>query len=272
MKKLLISTALFIAVSAPAYAQTTCTDNGVTVICDPTAFHLSAPGATGSDPVLLNESTTVTLTEVGNHDISQPVRLLFIEPVTTNDVTITGVSGRMASLVTGADPTGAFTFGATSVAALGTFNTTTDTFSGPAVTLSAGQDLVKQIGFNGGAASISYANIQTEYMALGLAVPTVFDVFDAVVPVNFTSDSDFLTAIGTFPKGTVISAIGVNVSIGNNGKPQIDVFDNSWTTAGFVNTTGVPPIPEPSTWLMMLSGFGVFGAFFYRRRSMRLSA
>lgn len=255
--------ASFGATNAYAQMETCTTDSGGNSICDPTAFHVGTPGATGTDPVLLNNNKTFTITEVGNHDINSPVRILFLEPAGTNTADITSVDGQMASLVTTTDPLGKFSFGATGIAALGAFNTTTDTFSGPAVTLSSGQDLVKQIGFNGGAASISYANIDAEYMLLGLTVPKTFDVFDAIVPVNFTSDSDFLTVNGAFIKGTVISAIALDITAGAHGN-VITVYDNSWTTAGFVNTTAV--IPEPSTWVMMIVGFGVLGLIGWRSK------
>lgn len=264
MKKLLLTTALLLSASPAALAQMApCVDNGVSLVCDPTAYHVSSPTATGQDPVLLNDSNTFTITEVGNHNISAPTRVLIIEPGTSQTASITGVTGQMASLVTGADPTGAFSFGATSISALGAFNPLDNAFDGPAVTLSSGQDLVKQIGFNGGAASISFTNIATEYAALGLTVPTVFDVFDAVVPVNFTSDSDFLTVNGSFTKGTVISAIGIDIGTNGSGRPQVTVFDNSWTTAGFVNAASI--VPEPSTWAMFIVGFGLMGFIGWRK-------
>lgn len=262
MRRLLLTTAL-IAFAGGAHAQTACTDDGATMICDPTAFHVSAPGATGQDPVLLNNSTTFTLTEVGNHTINQPIRVLIIEPDGPNLSSITGVNG----LGTG----GPFSFGAQSITALGAFNTADNKFDGPAVTISAGQDLVKQIGFNGGAASISFQNIKDEYNLLGLTVPTKFDVFDAAVPVGFNSDSDFLTALGFFPKGTIISAIALDIDTSNPRHVKIDVFDNSWTTAGFVNTLG-SPVPEPSTWAMMLLGFVGFAFFGWRSRASRAFA
>jgi hypothetical protein len=274
MKRVLLATTILVCFGATSawagQVPTTCTDNGTSLICDPTAFHVSAPGATGTDPVLLNNSTKFTITEVGNHDISSPVNVLFLEPAGSNTASITGVTGQMASLVTLADPLGKFSFGATSVAALGAFDTLTNAFDGPAVTISATQDLVKQIGFNGGAASISFENIKAEYQALGLTVPTTFDVFDALVPVNFTTDTDFLTVNGSFLKGTVISAIALNIDTSGN-KPKIDVYDNSWTNAGFVNQLGAP-VPLPGALPLFVGGLAGLGVLGRWRRRARISS
>jgi hypothetical protein len=244
---------------SPASAQTACatTASGET-ICDPTSFHVSSPTATGSDPVLLNDSNTFTISEVGNHSINDPIRVYFIEPLGAALPTITGATGVSAG--------GAFTIGPTSTATAQAFDTTNNTFDGPTVTISSGQDFGKQVGL--GDASVSYANFQTEYLKLGLTVPTTFQVEDAVfnVPGNgFNSDLDFLTVDGKFGLGTIIAPLAIDITTDNHGKVTVTAFDTAWTNAGFVNQLSTT-VPEPRTWVLMGIGFAALGYTALRRR------
>src|SRR6478736_4812150 len=102
-----------------------------------TALHVSSSTATGSDPVLLNDSNTFTITEVGNHDISSPLRVYFIEPLGAALPTITGASGVGSG--------GSFSFGPTATATARAFDTTNNLFDGPVVTISSTQGLGKQL-------------------------------------------------------------------------------------------------------------------------------
>ena len=248
MKRFLLAGTILSAVGAThAWAQS-CSVDPVTgnTICDPTSFHVGASGATGSDPVLLNNSTSFTITTVGNHDISQPIRVYFIEPLGAALPTITSASGLAAS--------GSFSFGATSTVTSTAFDQTNGLFDGPTVTLTAGEDFGKQMNLPGADASVSFTNITAEYTKLGLAVPTTFQLEDAMFPVAFNSDSDFITLKGNFGIGTVIAPLAVNVEVQSNGKLKITTFDTSWTNAGFVNKLGAP-VPEPRTWVMLGLGF-----------------
>jgi hypothetical protein len=264
MKKLLLAAALC-ALVAPAYAQTACTtDASGNTICDPTSFHVTSGTATGSDPVLLNDANTFTITEVGNHSINDPIRVFFIDPLGTALPTITGA--------TGVGPLGSFTLGPTSVFTAQAFDSTNGLFDGPVVTLAAGQKFGDQIGL--GDNSVSFANIKTEYDLLGLTVPTTFQIEEATFNVpggGFNSDLDSLTVNGAFSIGTIIAPLAVDITLKNNGKLDITAFDTSWTNAGFVNTTSIPGTPEPSTWAMLIAGFGLLGLVGWKKRGARLA-
>lgn len=259
MRTLLVAAALLAAGGAQAQVANSCMTDPVTgnTFCDPTSFHVGAAGATGSDPVLLNNSSTFTITTVGNHDISQPIRVYFIEPLGAALPTITSASG----LAVG----GNFSFGATATATATAFDQTNGLFDGPTVTLTSGEDFGKQMNLKGADASVSFTNITAEYTKLGLTLPTTFQLEDAVFPVAFNSDKDFITLDGKFGLGTVIAPLAVNVSVGSNGKLDITTFDTSWTNAGFVNQLGAP-VPEPSTWALMCVAFAFVGLVGWRRK------
>jgi hypothetical protein len=249
--------------SGPAFAQVCQTDASGNTFCDPASFHVSSPTATGQDPVLLNDSNTLTITEVGNHTINQPIRVLLLEPLGSALPTITSATGIGAG--------GAFSLGPQTTVAATAFDQTNGLFDGPVVTLSAGQDVGKAFNLPGADASVSFTNILLAYAAAGLTAPTTFQIEDAVIPVGFNSDADFLTLNGSFGLGTVIAPIAVDVSIGNNGKLDVTTFDTAWTNAGFVNQLSAP-IPEPRTWVMMGVGFGLLAfAGFRRARKERLA-
>lgn len=258
IKKTLLAS-VFIAAVSGAHAQTCTTDpSSGNTFCDPSSFHVTSPSATGSDPVLLNESNTLTITEVGNHTINQPIRVLLLEPLGSALPSITSATGVGAS--------GPFSLGPQTTVQATAFDQTNGTFDGPVVTLSAGQDVGKQFNLPGADASVSYTNIAAAYAAAGLVAPATFQIEDAVIPVAFNSDSDFLTLNGSFGLGTVIAPIAVDVETQSNGKLKITTFDTAWTNAGFVNQTSV--IPEPQTWVMLIAGFGFMGWLGYRRQGV----
>jgi hypothetical protein len=263
MKKLLLAAALT-ALAAPAYAQTCTTDpaSGNT-LCDPSTLHVSSPTATGKDPVLLNDTNTFTITEVGNANINDPIRVYFIEPLGGVLPTITGA--------TGVGPLGAFTIGATALdLAPRVLDLANGLFDGALLgTLTAGQDFGKQLGVGGG--SLSFTNFIAEYTALGLALPSAFQIEEASFNVpggGFTSDTNFLTVNGSFAQGTIIAPIAVDVSINpHNGKLDITAYDSPWTETAIVNPLG-SPVPEPSTWAMLISGFALMGLFGWRKHKV----
>jgi hypothetical protein len=267
MKKFLLSTVMAFAFAAPAYAQATdCTPlPGGGTFCDPTSLHVTSPGATGSDPVLLNDANTFTITEVGNKSINDPIRVYFISALGTALPTISGA--------TGVGPLGAFTIGPTSVdIAPRVLDLNNGLFDGALLgTLIAGQDFGKQLGIGGG--SLSFTNFLAEYTKEGFALPNAFQIEEASFNVpggGFNSDADFLTVNGSFALGTIIAPVAVDLSFDHQGNLNITAFDTSWTNAGIINTLSGPPVPEASTWVMLLSGFGLMalGAL-YRGRSGR---
>jgi hypothetical protein len=258
MKKLLLAAALtLVAGVSPALAQMCSTDAAGNTICDPTAFHVTSSTATGSDPVLLNDSNTFTIDLVGNHTINQPLHILFIEAPGT-PLSITSASGVEAGGT-------AFSFGATATSAQRAFDLTNGLFDGPDVTISTGQDLAKQINLNGGDTSLSYANFLTAFAANHLTLPTTFDVFDAVFPVSFDSNADFITLNGNFGLGTIIAPLALDITTGSNGKLDVTVFDTSWTNAGVVNQLSTA-VPEAPTWVMFFLGF--IGISYAARRGL----
>lgn len=257
MKRFLLASTILGAVGATqaqAQVANSCMTDPVTgnTFCDPTSFHVGSPNDMGtSEPVLLGDSNTFTVTLVGNHDISQPIRIYFIEPLGAALPTITSATG--FGVIGGMSQ--AFGFGKTPTATAVAFDQTNGLFDGPTVTLSSGQDFGKAMNLKGADASVSFANITAEYTKLGLTPPTTFQLEDAVFPVGFNSNLDSITLNGSFGLGTVIAPLAVNVSVGSNGHLDITTFDTSWTNAGFVNTLSGPPIPEPSTWVMLSLGF-----------------
>lgn len=265
MRKTLIAVALMATAGAHAQTAPCFTDASGNTFCDPASFHVTSPTATGQDPVLLNESNTLTITEVGNHSINQPIRVLLLEPLGSPLPTITSATGVEAGGVP-------FSLGPQTTVAATAFDTTNGTFDGPVVTLSAGQDVGKAFNLPGADASVSFTNILLAYAAAGIPAPTTFQIEDAVIPVSFDSDSDFLTLNGSFGLGTVIAPVAVDVEVGNNGKLKVTTFDTAWTNTGFVNKLSVPPVPEPSTWALMILGFSFLGFAGWRRAGIRLAS
>lgn len=269
MKKALLATTFLTLYTGTVHAQVanSCMTDPVTgnTFCDPTAFHVSSPNDMGtSSPVLLGDSNTFTIQEVGNHDITQPIRVYFIEPLGAALPTITSATG--TGVIGGV--TKAFTFGATTTATATAFDQTNGLFDGPDVTISSGQDFGKEMNLKGADASVSFANFKLIYAALGLTLPTTFQLEDAVFPVGFNSDSDSITINGSFGLGTIIAPLAVNVSVGSNGHLDITTYDTSWTNAGFVNKLSVP-VPETSTWVMLLTGFGLMAWGAATRKRLR---
>ena len=124
-------------------------------------------------------------------------------------------------------------------------------------------DLYSFVGCTACNNSVNVSNIDTVFALEGLAVPTSFDVYDFTVNQSFSSKDDFEEFKGVFGRGSIIAPLGFI--------DGAQAFDTSWTNAGFVNggdvvinpTSGVP---EPSTWAMLIAGFGIMGLMGYRRR------
>jgi hypothetical protein len=271
MKTLLLAGVLLASSSATALAQTDCTTGADgNTYCDPTAFHVSAPGATGQDPVLLNNSTSFGITEVGNHTINQPIRVFFIEPGSTftaptiNEVSGLGSGGNF-------DLTGPFAFEQSRA-----WNPADRLFDGSIIsTISTGQNLGAELNLQGLDASISFANFITAFQAIGLcggmvACPTTFSFEDVAIPEGFNSDNDFMNFAGAFALGTIIAPVAVDVESQNNGHFKITPFDTSWTNTGVVNSLS-STVPEPQTWAMLVIGFGLMGLLGFRRKAYKLA-
>ncbi|HZZ21553.1 MAG TPA: hypothetical protein VFE60_02765 [Roseiarcus sp.] len=214
------------ALAAPAYAQSCTTDSSGNTFCDPANFHVTSPAATGSDRVLLNDNNTFTIKDVSNGaTIDQPLTIYFAV-----------VTGQAKPIVTDwsfdGGPTTPF------VGSLSNEGTWTPTNSGTS------KDLYSFVGCGGCDGSINKSNVDAIETTLGLGPTPTFNVFNLVLPVGFSGNTDFVTVDGSFSLGTLIAPFAENIVMQANGKIKTTVFDTSWTNTGAVNDA----VPEPSTW------------------------
>jgi len=79
--------------------------------------------------------------------------------------------------------------------------------------------------------------------------------FTAVVPLSLLPSTGFVAA-----------NYGWNLWPRNNGAGFAAIPDFAPDTTTFVAV----PVPEPTTWMMMIGGFGIAGAVLRRRRTLRL--
>jgi len=231
------------ALAAPAYAQSCTTDSSGNTLCDPANFHVTSSTATGSDPVLLNDNTTFTIKDVSNGaTIDQPLTIYFAV-----------VTGQAKPIVTDWSFDGGPTipFGGS----LSNEGTWTPTASGTS------KDLYSFVGCGGCDGSINKSNVDAIETTLGLGPTPTFNVFNLVLPVGFSGNTDFVTVDGSFSLGTLIAPFAEDVVVQANGKIKTTVYDTSWTNTGAVNDA----VPEPSIWAMMLLGFADLGFAGYRK-------
>jgi hypothetical protein len=220
--------------AAPAYAQSCTTDSSGNTFCDPASFHITDSLATGSDPVLLNESTTFNVDEINNDTIDSPLTVYFAVP--TSDTT--------TPVVTKYDYNGGpFGVAGVTLTSLGIW-TPTD---------GKGGDLYSFVGCANCDGSINKTNVDTVD-----GVGTTFNVFSLTISQGFTNQG-VETIDGIFPIGTLIAPLAEDIA----GK-KTTYYDTSWTNTGDINTRSVST-PEPSTWAMMLIGFAGLGFAGYRK-------
>jgi hypothetical protein len=218
-------------------------------LVDPTAFHVSSPGATGSDPVLLNNNTTFTISDINNsssQQIDAPLDVYILEPTTQAAPTVS--SALFQGLAANSD-----TF---TIKPEAQWNTVT-----------ANSFYKNYLNCGGGCdGSVNASNVAAAEGTVGLE-GTLFNVYLVAVNMNggagFNSNSDFETLLGNFAQGSIIAPFATTPPQPNG----TTAFDTSWTNAGFVNT-----VPETSTWVMMLGGFGLICALGWRKsRSPRFA-
>ena len=233
MKQYLLAAALAGAFCSPVYASVS------------TALHVSGTGASGSDPVLLNQGGEFTVIDNNGKDFNS---LEIFLAVPHNGAAPTVSSFDFNGGPSPAPPAGFVkSFGIWNPANPPTIN-----------------DLYSFVGCTACNNSVNVANIDAVFALEGLTVPTSFDVYDFTVNQSFSAKDDFEEFKGAFGTGSIIAPLGFI-----DGE---QAFDTSWTNAGFVDSNPVinptGGVPEPSTWAMLLVGFGLmgFGAF-YRGRS-----
>ena len=232
MRYLFLAGAVFAVFAVPASAS---------------VLNVTGSSATGTAPVLLNDATEFQVVLNSNTGTNiEPLKLYFAEP-----------TGDAAPSITSAIFNGSTTDMFTSPSLLGTWN-----LSG---------DLYSFVGCTSCNNSVNATNVGTALGSIGLGSITGLDVYEVDVTQLFSSKGDSVDIKGMFQLGTVILPLGEN---SKNGK--ISFLDTAWTDAAFVNvppgTTRGSPVPEPSTWAMMLVGFAGLGYAAVRRgRGSRLS-
>jgi hypothetical protein len=198
---------------------------------------VTGPGAVGTDPVVLQNANTFTITDVNNgQTIDQPLTIFF--------ATVTGQPGPVVT---------SYSFdGGASVPFAGTLSnegTWTPTASGTS------KDLYSFVGCTGCDGSINTSNVDAIENTLGFGSSPTFQINNLVLPVGFSGNTDFVTVNGMFAQGTIIAPLAMNVELQANGHTKTTFFDTSWTNAGVIGT--MTNVPEPSTWAMLLGGFGL---------------
>jgi hypothetical protein len=246
MKRILLAGTFLAAFgSAPVWAQTACvTDAAGNTVCDPTSFHVTGPGATGTDPVVLHDSTTFTVDEVGNHVIDPPTTIYFATVVGQTGPTVTSYSfdgGASVPFVGSLSNEGIWT-----------------------PTNGAGGDLYSFVGCTGCDGSLNKTNVDAIETLLGFGAGQTFQVNNLVLPIGWTGAPDSLTVNGSFSLGTIIAPLASNVELLANGHTRTTFFDTSWTNTGVIGDSVV--VPEPSTWAMGLIGFGLMTLFGWKAR------
>jgi hypothetical protein len=235
MNRLVLAGAVLAVFTAPAFAA-------------PTALQESAPSATGTDPVLLNDATEFRVIDNSGAATNMPLRLFFAEPIGDPPPSITSAMFDDATTDTFTSP---------SLVGTGTWNMRV----GPA------KDLYTFVGCTSCNNSVNVSNIETALKGVGLGSVTSLSVYEVDVNPFFTAKNQFIDVKGTFQLGTVILPLGDDQTT-KKGVTTNNFLDTSWTNAAFVN---VPPsvtltaIPEPSTWAMMGVGFALLGLAGYRR-------
>jgi hypothetical protein len=205
-----------------------------------TSLHVTGGSATGADPVLLNENTSFEILDNQNGTaIDSPLTIYFAVPVGD-----TGPSVTSYAFDSGTPKTTGITLNS-----LGVW----DPAGGKAGDLYTFAGCTK--GCDG---SINESNVDAVDGA-----GTKFNVWSLMLTQGFNSQGDDEVIDGLFAKGTIIAPLATDAK----GK----IADTSWTNTGFVNVSPTSPVPEPSTWAMMISGFGLMAAMVRRQHKARLA-
>lgn len=227
MKALLLAGALLLAA-------------GASPVSSATSFHVGGNLASGSDPVLIAQNEEFSITRIsGGASISAPLTVYFAVPV------ISGLLGdaHIAYQHFNLGPVIPAVLDITSF--VGQWDTSA---------VGAAKDLYSFVGCTACDNSLNVANLTGEEHILFGKLVTAFNVFSVTVDQGFPNKNDVETFTGGFSFGTVIAPLAVSGD---------KVFDTSWTNTGVVAASSVP---EPSTWLMGLTGFAFIATLGWRRK------
>ena len=209
-----------------------------------TAYHVGADatGGPGDGPNLIPSNTSFFIADNPNKAEAGPLSIFFAVPEGEVDPSITSIKlGSIAQTFTGP----------VELTALGDFNL-------------ASSDLYSFVGCTGCDKSLNFPDLILGDAEGGLPIVTSYDIFKAVVTLSFAG-KDAINIMGTFAEGTYIAPLsgdGVDTSFTNAGLI---------TASAIINPTG-SPVPEPSTWVMLIAGFGLMAGLGWRKAHRTVAA
>jgi hypothetical protein len=214
---------------------------GATNAMAETAYHVGATsdGGPGTGPNIIGSNTSFFIADNPNKAQAGPLNIFFAVPE--------GEAAPSISKITyNGGTTGLSFIGPLELTSLGDFTAALKT------------DFYSFVGCTSCNASLNFPNFTDGIVADTTlpAAPTAYDAFKAVVNVNFAG-KDFIKVVGSFAEGTYVAPLsgdGVDTSFTNTGLITGDLV---------INPTG--SVPEASTWVMLIGGFGLMAAMGYRR-------
>jgi hypothetical protein len=198
--------------------------------------HITATGATGSSPVLLNSSTAFSVLESSGSQTNAPVTLIFAVPAfATINPSIT--SAGLGAATTGIPVSAIIPLGIDTTQALYAFAgcPTRD----PSITISNMNNAEIADGPSGYAGG--------------------YNVFSFNLDQGFTATDQQINVVGLFGDGTIVVPLTTFGLI----PFMFTIYDTSWVNAGFVNAPP-PEVPEPVS--MSVLGVGMAGLGYIRSR------
>lgn len=130
---------------------------------------------------------------------------------------------------------------------------------------------------NGGEVTIDFGGLLTQF-SLDIGSVDDFNVLTLVFADNSTQSfvGAALTGLGLDDGSQSDPRTNGRLTIAAEGSEQIKALRLSSTGNSFevdnLATTPISPIPEPATWAMMITGFGLVGASLRRRKSVAVNA